>query len=526
MPQTTAPDSPTGAQASAEGSQLAGGPIIVGLGLLAALHALVLVWQGVGPVDDDYIVYRYARNWLASGSLSFQPEGWGGAPGPVEGFTSPLWLCLCAFAQLLGLAPTVWTPGVGTVSAGLATVWAGWAARSVMPLGAGRWALIVPLLMALSPSLAWHAVAGLGTAPMAAAMALAVLAAVRSRRGLFAVASVVAVSFRLEALVAILPLGIAAAYGAAAEGERSLAARLVRWTGPALFMVALITLVRWGLFSRLAPSTYFVKRLPLSEEVGYGAQYLLRAFTEGGLAAMAFAAMVARSVERPALARALMGATVIVLAYVLACGGDWMVYGRFLVPFLPVFAVGAGLLVTGTTSRPARFLIAIALTLSTLSGLRPDVRSQAIFEHRFFEAWWLRVGDELRERAPEGSSVALSPIGAIGWRSGLPIVDVLGLTHDVFHDLEPDLAAVDVKGHHRHSGRWVLDQQPTYVILGNGILQPSTGTMDVNPWEADIPVDPRFGRDYVAETAWVSEADGTRRPLPYFRRREAEPLSP
>jgi hypothetical protein len=524
MLQTTAPDRPSSELASGLESRRAGGALILGLGALAVLHALVLVWQGVGPVDDDYIVYRYARNWLESGALTFQPPGWSGHTAPVEGFTSPLWLCLCALAQLLGIAPETWTPAIGAGSAGLATLWAGWAARAVAPLSAGRWVLVVPFLMALSPSLAWHAVAGLGTAPMAAALALAVFAAVRSKLGLFALASAVAVSFRLEALVAILPLGVAAARGG--TGERSSKAGVLRWVGPALFVVGLITCMRWWLFSQIAPSTYFVKRLPLSDELGYGAHYLLRAFTEGGLGVLAFAAIVARSVERPAIPRSLAAATVLALAYVLACGGDWMVYGRFLVPFLPVFAVGAGLLVVGLKNRTARGIVALVLMLFTLMGLRPDVRSQAIFEHRFFEAWWLRVGDELRERAPEGSSIALSPIGAIGWRSGLPIVDVLGLTHDAFHGLEPDLESVGVKGHHRHDGSWVLDQEPTYLLLGNAVLQPATGTIDVNPWEADIAADPRFRRDYVAETAWVTEPDGARHPIPYFRRRSAQPIRP
>lgn len=505
-------------------SRRLGGALILGLGALAVLHALVLVWQGVGPVDDDYIVYRYARNWLESGTLSFQPPGWSGHTSPVEGFTSPLWLCLCALAQVLGVAPETWTPAIGAVCAGLATAWAGWAARAAVPLRARRWVLVVPFWMALSPSLAWHAVAGLGTASMTAALALAVLAAVRSRLGLFALASAVAVSFRLEALVAILPLGVAAAIEGG--GERSSKANILRWVGPALVAAALITCMRWWLFSEIAPSTYFVKRLPLSDEVGYGAHYLLRSFTEGGLGVLAFAALVARSAERAATARALAAATVLALGYVLACGGDWMVYGRFLVPFLPVFAVGAGLVVAGMRNPTARGFVALALTLFTLMGLRPDVRSQAIFEHRFFEAWWLRVGDELRERAPEGSSIALSPIGAIGWRSGLPIIDVLGLTHDAFHGLEPDLGAIDVKGHHRHDGSWVLDQEPTYLLLGNAVLQPATGTIDLNPWEADIASDPRFRSDYVAETAWVLESDGARHPIPYFRRRSAQPIRP
>lgn len=477
---------------------------------LASLHALLLAWQGLGPVDDDYIVYRYARNWVESGVLAFNVVG--SAAPPVEGFTSPLWLCFCAVAEFFSIRPAAWTTVIGALSAGLTTLWAGLAMRAAAPASARLWVLLVPLLLALSPSLAWHSVTGLGTAPMAASIALALLAAVRGRIVLFGLASAIAVGFRLEALLVLLPLGLTVKRG-----------NTLGWVAPALLMAAAITLLRWRLFSEALPNTYFVKRLPLSDEVGYGARYLVRVFSEGGLAAWAFCAIIA---TRHPLSRGLSVGTILALLFVLSCGGDWMVYGRFLVPFAPCFAVGAGFLLLAVRSSPGRVVVALLLLASTAAGLRPEVRSQALFEHRFFEAWWQRVGLELQDRAPADSSIALSPIGAIGLHSGLPIIDVLGLTHSAFRDVAPDLENVGMKGHHRHSGAWVLDQEPTYLLLGNAVLQPSTGSIDVNPWEADIVADPRFRKEYVAETVWFDEPDGPRRALPYFRRRSAPVLAP
>jgi len=222
--------------------------------------------------------------------------------------------------------------------------------------------------------------------------------------------------------------------------------------------------------------------------------------------------------------RALAVASAGALAFVLATGGDWVVYGRFLVPFAPILVLGAVLAVSTLALRGARLAAACFLLAATLAGHRSAVRSQALYEYAFFESWWQEVGEALAEHAPADASIALSPIGAVGYHSGRRIIDVLGLTHSAFLDLNPDLDRVAVKGHHRHDGAWVLDQQPTYLLLGNATLQPQSGGLDVNPWEADITADPRFRRDYEAETAWLGRPDGSRRALPYFRRRAAPRL--
>ncbi len=502
------------------------------LGAMAVAHAVALLLEGVGPVDDDFIVYRYARNWLETGVLAFNLYGPGSVHLGAEGFTSPLWLALCTAGEALSVRPSVWTPLWGILSVAVATFFAGAASARVLPRSHRLGTLLAPMLLALSPSVAWHAVSGLGTAPMMAAIAVGLWAATAHRVRLFGACMVVAVLFRLEAAAVALPIGVAAALSGSPGGEKGAGGHgriscLLAWVAPVVACVALVTLVRWQLFGRPAPATYFVKRLPLAEELSYGARYLLRSALEGGLAVLALAAIVVKVEHRGRiLLRGVAVASAAALVYTLSCGGDWMVYGRFLVPFAPVFVIGAAALALSLPTAGVRGMVIAVLLVAVGAGLRPEVRGQAIFEHRFFEAWWLRVGDELKERAPADSTLAVSPIGAIGWRSGLTVIDVLGLTHTAFLELPPDLSGVGVKGHHRHDGGWVLDQQPTYLLLGNAVVQPTTGSIDVNPWERDILADPRFRQQYVAETAWASEPDGSRRALPYFRRKDAAPLAP
>jgi len=204
-------------------------------------------------------------------------------------------------------------------------------------------------------------------------------------------------------------------------------------------------------------------------------------------------------------------------------GGDWMVYGRLLVPFAPLAFMGTcfGL---SRWRGPVVLRWVGGAALVALSTVGLVARPQAVFENRFFERWWLDVGTALDKGVAPGASVALSPIGAVGWTCELRIVDMLGLTHGAFLDMEPDLENVGVKGHHRHSADWVFRQGPDYIILGNGIVQPDTGQVSVNPWEADIVRDPRFQAAYVQDRLEVSRAGGGTGTLPYLRLADAPQL--
>ena len=62
------------------------------LGLLVAVGVVhALSFSGAGPVDDDFIVYRYARNLIAGDGLVFN------VGERFEGFTVPLWLGWIAY---------------------------------------------------------------------------------------------------------------------------------------------------------------------------------------------------------------------------------------------------------------------------------------------------------------------------------------------------------------------------------------------------------------------------------------------
>jgi hypothetical protein len=472
--------------------------------LASLLHALTLV--NLGPVDDDYIVYRYAGNWLEGLGPVFNP-----GEDPVDGVTSPGWFLAAAAGLMAGLAPELWTPLVGVVSFGvLVGVVARWS-RSREP---SAMAELAPWWLALSPAVAWHAVAGLGTVPLAAAVAVGFHGWSRWALGgqggalLPNAAFGVACALRAEALIPWAVCLLMMRPLRKLRGAEMGAAFLP------LLVLALTAGMRWWKYGGPAPHALALKSLPLGVELEYGARYLVRSMGEGALSLMLLLAVLLP--RGGAEARAISWTALAALLSVLVVGGDWMVYSRFLVPFSSVAAVGAAGLLSSLRPAGIRLSCAVA-SLSVFVLLGMIARPQAALERRFFEHHWLRAGAAFGELAPRGSTVAISPIGAFGWSSGLELVDVLGLTHPDLLERTPDLEGVGVKGHHRHDGGWVLDQEPDYLILGNGVIQPGTGTLDVNPWEADIVSDPRFEAMYRPLTLALDGGHGGAA-VPYFAR--------
>jgi len=470
---------------------------------VALLHVFTLL--DVGPVDDDYIVYRYARHWVEGVGPVFNP-----GEVPVDGVTSPGWFLVAALGLMFGITPAIWTPLVGAVSFGLLVLIVGRWARS---RDSSALSELAPWWVALSPAVAWHAMAGLGTVPLAAAIALGFHRWSRWALGgggavVPGLAFAAACTLRAEAL---LPW---AACLLTMRPARPLRRAEVGWMALPAVTLVLLGGLRFQVFGAFMPHALGLKALPLAVELEYGARYLLRSLGEGALGLMLLVAvLVPRGVPD---ARALSLAAGGALVAVLAVGGDWMVYSRFLVPFVGVGAVGAAAVLSGLSGRRP-WGAALIAALTVVGGVGFAARPQAEMEHRFFERHWLLMGAAFGDLAPKGSTVALSPIGAFGWTSRLPVVDVLGLTHGAFLSLPPDLSGVGVKGHHRHDGGWVLDQSPDYLILGNGVIQPVTGTLDVNPWEADLLADPRFEQMYRPLSLALDDG-GAALVVPYFAR--------
>lgn len=480
------------------------------LSVLAALLALAhgASFLGAGPIDDDFIVHRYARNWIEGQGIVFQ-EGL-----RVEGYTVPLYLMVSAAQQLLGLDPVRGGLVLGLAAAAVAAWAVGRAWMEADPRR--RWPL-PGLLLALAPTFAWHGVAGLGTTLLAGLLALWFLELRRARAGRAACWLALACLLRQEAVLFLPAFWLH-------TGPRP----------PAVFL-PLATALGWTLFrlayyGTLLPVTYVVKKLPVVVDLTYGLEYLARATLQSGVGLLLVFAVLAALRERPgAEARRGGGRTAIAatplrvlasgvslhVAYVVWVGGDFVAWGRFFMPTLPLLLLGA---CEGLDRAPRALRTAVV----TLLALGPaylqldwtdDGRTQRRGAHRFFEERWAELGRAFRVAVPPDTRVGISPVGAFGWTSRLPLVDLLGLTHDALLERAPDLET-HAKGHHRSDAEWALAQRPEVFVLGNGVLQPD-GELAINPWERELFQHPRFQAEYEAALVPVPGSD----PLPCFLRR-------
>lgn len=462
--------------------------------LAALLHAWW--WRGTGPVDDDYIVYRYAQNLVAGEGLVFN------AGERFEGFTTPLWVFLHAGWQALGGSSPTFAVGLGVIAwVACVALASGHAARSKGPVWPAWW-------LAAAPALAWHAHAGLGTTLMGLALLVAWWEYERRPWGA-GLALAVACALRQEFVLFVLPLLLAAPR-----------ARRIPFALPSLVVLVGWTAFRWIYYGMLLPTTYATKKLPVVADLGYGLSYLTDATWNLGWAGLLAVLILRAARERDRLRWAWTAGILLHSAYVLWVGGDFMVLSRF---FVPVFPLLVCMVWPRRLERavwvPAVGLAGVLVLQWNQFGPHEESRSTRLMIQQGFKQRWARLGFHFRDLAPPDTRVALSPIGAFGWASRLPIVDILGLTNDSVVDVEPNLEFIRVKGHHRANFDWVMEQRPEYVILGNGV-RAEDGTFTINPWERGFYESLQRGGRFPQAYRQASMDVGDGMPLDVFVRRD------
>ncbi len=473
--------------------------------LVAAAHAASFL--GHGPCDDDFITYRYARNFVEGHGLVFN------LGERVEGFSAPGWMFLVAAALRLGFDPEVFSIAISIVSSGVAAWAVGelWKRRHPESWHAGpAW------LVAALPALGWHAIIGLGTALLAALVAVWAMlwdrAVARERPALAAAVVLGLATFvRNESVLFALPfLFHEHRRGKLAPATLALAP-LIAWQ---VFRVAY--------FGRFVPVTYSVKKLALGDDVRLGLEYLAESNSECGIGVMVVLAAVAAAGERGAsLVRMAALGFLAHVAYVVYVGGDFLPFARFFVPALPIgawLAFEGGLALAGRRRGLAALAFAAAVGLLQLQHLR---RAEFAADHADSEPRWKLMARAVVDAVPSSTKVALAPIGAFGWVSRLYIVDMLGLTNTAILEAPPD-PGITIKGHQRYDAEWVLAQNPEMIIVGNGWLSfDASGRTELKAshWERTLVESPRFVERYAPMRLEVPQSY----PLLFFWRSDAPP---
>jgi len=466
-----------------------------------ALALVAFFWQAsrypAQPNSDDaYISFRYAENLAHGQGLVFNPGE------RVEGYTNLLWVVLLAGLHRLGAdtprAAYLLSLLLGAITIALVSVWPARLAPLLQGLARAEgkvrpwvdrpglvvWGAAGALLLGCSHAFAFHAVQGLETTLMAVLVSVALLALnPRSRRPgwVSAAAFVLAMLTRPEGL--LLFLVVAAAFALSLENT-SRRARFHEFVPCAAALAAYGCFLAWRVwyYGTLVPNTFFAKRAALAADVASGIAYVADWVVGGSGAVVAVACLVIALVLGCRVVLAwpflLLG---VHAAAVVTTGGDFFPLGRFFVPLAPLAAVLAALacvlipaLLWRSSGAPRPLVWAVQGVAMLAAGAALAVpglhqAGSAEAEYAQFTGKWVHLGRVLKGALPAGTTIALSPVGAIPYFSGLPTIDILGLTdaHVARVPADPTIAR---KGHQKHDGAYILSRKPTVLVLGNGVI--------------------------------------------------------
>ena len=458
---------------------------------MAVLVCGLLLWQCAAHFfsyqDDAFIFFRYAENLSQHGTLEYN------IGERVEGFSSPLWVLALAAMDAVGVNPVYGAGIVGTLLMLVTLLLTVWDARRCGLPFPFTW--LAPLGLVASFNFTCWAVAGMDV-PLFTCLLWAALvsyrgALVAGRRpgltcGLLLAAAGLA---RPEGALAVVVLG-------GAELVHAWRDRRLGWGAaarvllPSLVAGAGLLLARWAYYGDLLPNTFFAKGGASPEHTRLGLEYLYGFVTQSPLALAVPLLLVGLAMPRRRPWRVSPAALPCVLlallhaAHVVRVGGDFYDYFRYLVPLLPLlYALGTSAAYTAIRSAwevPASWTGRTRRRVRVLAGggvlslvLVLQYHPFQFREHHGFP-WTLncsKLGRVLAARFQPGTSIALPHIGAVGYYSRLPVVDLLGLVdRDLargpsgFSRLGWPLQRSDL-GHEKFNVQHSLARRPQVVIF-------------------------------------------------------------
>lgn len=459
-------------------------------GALATLVLLVLMigitlapmLLGAWLVDDAYISFRYARNFVEGYGLVFNPGE------QVEGYTNFLWTLLMAGVLQAGGNPEDFGLLVPLLAAQAAVVLCYDLGRTLVPPERCRspMLLIAPSILAGSAPVLLYGARGSGMEMVPFALLLLLgLRLLLARRNMAAGALLgFAAMMRPEgAMVAALAGAglLAASWRNATHAPlHRILPRLNGWGGLALGFLAVFGPYyawRFSYYGLPLPNTFYVKVGASDDQVLRGLRYLAEYWLAEGLAwliallLLVLPGMRRRWVSEQQHTSLLLLILLVYTAYIAAVGGDWMPGSRFVVPILPILAllVQSVLMALGTFGRLGLLVAAALLAFGLFSQAQAAVASSsfdsrnAVWYENYVVGRRREVGRWLQTHLPPETLTAVEAAGALPYYSRQPTLDILGLNDRHIASLEVVTIGQGKPGHEKIDIPYILDRRPDVI---------------------------------------------------------------
>lgn len=449
--------------------QLLATPLLAYLAFLISSGLVILAWAMRFIEDDAFISFRYARNLARGEGLVFNPGE------RLEGYTNFLWTLIMSLPLRWGVDPVMFTHllGLSILVLNILLIYR----IGCFLIGNRFWSLMLCLAVGTNFTFVSYATSGLETGLHAflvlwafdTLMRLSAAAPNSPIRG-FAQLSLItalALASRLDACVILAAPMLYAAWLACVSGSGGArVGRLIALTLPCLCVVGAWLLWKLSYYGEILPNGYYAKVtgeivVPYFYETGlprvadrdarnlgggmyyYGAAYLAAFFGSYRLWPIVIVFLLLAPLSVHLVNRARSEAFVVAcsialwLAFVASIGGDFMEF-RFLVPVIPLL-YSEVLWLWSQFRYPVSFWLMSVTCVWLMHG---SVRHANEFKGERFgleSIWslgkhvegsgWRKIGSTLRHEFGGSSvSIAAKPIGAIGFYSDLPLIDLHGLT--------------------------------------------------------------------------------------------------
>jgi hypothetical protein len=418
-------------------------PLVAG-----AVAVVARVVTGPHPIDDAFITFRYARNLAEGLGLVYNPGEW------VLGTTAPLWALVLAAAYRLGDLPWV----ALCISALCDAASAMLVARLALAMGwSPRGATLVGLAWALNPMSIAFAAGGMETsafilvslgvlslAPRTSAAVIAGASTLLRPEGALLAFTVIAYDvyargrFRwrplLGAAVQMLLAGaiLFVVYGSPLP--HSVAAKQVAYTPAAPFENTLALLLQASL---PAGSTFLASVLPAHMTALLAVVGLMALLVLGRGAP----ALLERE-RLPWVPFAMFGALVITFYASIGLRGVRL-FTWYAVPLIPLYLLLASAGLRALSRRTWLPALLLAWQVAAVDWHQPFL---PLGDNLVREQVYVQVGNELTSALPKTATVAAPEIGALGYTSGLRMLDTVGLVSPAslaYYPVPPEALVTD-----------------------------------------------------------------------------------
>jgi len=433
-------------------------------------QAFFLNWTN----DDSFISYRYAENLSSGRGLVFNPGE------KVEGFSNFLWVLLLAFFNIMGINPLISSKTI-SLFASLLLVFL--VSRTGLAFGLSKLSSsLSALTLSFSTSLAYYSMSGLETVFYTFLLLLAVFMNEKyekeKKEKYFYFLYGILLAAALTRPEGILFLVLSSLYHflkkiLTKKGiplERILAAQILSFS----FYVFLIIL-RYFYYAEILPNTFYAKPAGTFIEEGYNAFYanIRNAFFSGSffLLPLFFLLIQKNFLKKFAYPLLFCLGQMIFLSY----AGDWMAFGRFFLPILPLVIILIfslldlrGVSPEKSSSKSvlkfASLLVAILFAGFNIFQTTKAITNKDIYPYNVMNSTCLvPLGKWLNQKFPTQAVVALRRQGAIPYYSKLKSLDFLGLTEKrIAKNIYKEK---DLLKRNQINASYILDQKPDLIIL-------------------------------------------------------------